>query len=132
MAVHPPAPPGLTDGRDYDGRVPVIRSLVRLIWLPVIVVFVIGEMLWVPTSQSIVARLAPEDVRGAYMGAFGAAPAIGFALSPLLGLSIRNEYGDDSMWFFFAAIGVVGVVLGAVGSTRAGRAGPPRLATGEA
>jgi len=66
------------------------------------------------------------------MGAFGAAPAIGFALSPLLGLSIRNAYGDASMWFFFAVVGVIAAVLGAIGSTRAGRAGPPRLAVGEA
>ena len=52
----------------------------------VVVIFVIGEMLWVPTSQSVVASLAPRDIRGAYMGAFGSAPAIGFALSPLIGL----------------------------------------------
>src|SRR5207237_1283418 len=36
-----------------------------------ILVFVIGEMLWVPTSQTIVAGLAPEAVRGADMGVFG-------------------------------------------------------------
>jgi predicted MFS family arabinose efflux permease len=80
----------------------------------VIVLFVIGEMLWVPTSQAIVAGLAPEDVRGAYMGAFGAAPAIGFALSPLIGLSLRNGYGDASMWVFFAATAVVAAVLGSI------------------
>jgi hypothetical protein len=34
----------------------------------VLVLFVIGEMLWVPVSQSAVAGLAPEDLRGAYMG----------------------------------------------------------------
>ena len=36
------------------------------------VIFVVGEMLWVPTSQAIAAELAPEDLRGAYMGAFNA------------------------------------------------------------
>ena len=42
------------------------------IWmfLVVMVIFVVGEMLWVPTSQAIAAELAPEDLRGAYMGAF--------------------------------------------------------------
>jgi dipeptide/tripeptide permease len=29
----------------------------------VLLVFVVGEMLWVPTSQAIVARLAPEERR---------------------------------------------------------------------
>jgi dipeptide/tripeptide permease len=48
-------------------------------------VFVIGEMLWVPSSQAIVARLAPVDLRGAYMGAFGSTAAVAFALAPYLG-----------------------------------------------
>jgi predicted MFS family arabinose efflux permease len=78
----------------------------------VIVVFVVGEMLWVPTSQAVVARLAPEDIRGAYMGAFGSAPAIGFALAPLIGFQVRNSFGDDATWAMFAGISVVAAVLG--------------------
>jgi predicted MFS family arabinose efflux permease len=80
----------------------------------VIVVFVVGEMLWVPTSQSVIAALAPDDLRGAYMGAFGSAAAVGFALAPLIGLSTRNAYGDASMWVLFAGISVVAAVLGAL------------------
>ena len=36
------------------------------------------------------------------MGAFGSAPAIGFALSPLIGLQVRNSFGDDATWTMFA------------------------------
>jgi MFS family permease len=78
----------------------------------VVVVFVIGEMLWVPTSQAVVAELAPQDLRGAYMGAFGSAPAIGFALAPLIGFQVRNIYGDDATWTMFAFLGVVAAMLG--------------------
>ncbi len=78
----------------------------------VVVVFVIGEMLWVPTSQAVVAELAPQDLRGAYMGAFGSAPAIGFALAPLIGFQVRNIYGDDETWTMFAFLGVVAAMLG--------------------
>ena len=46
---------------NWNGSAPVIAL--------VIVIFVIGEMLWVPTSQAVVAALAPADIRGAYMGA---------------------------------------------------------------
>ena len=53
-----------------------LSSAIPLI-VVVLVLFVIGEMLWVPTSQSIVAGLAPEDLRGAYMGAFGGTAAMG-------------------------------------------------------
>ena len=74
--------------------------------------FVIGEMLWVPTSQAVVGELAPADIRGAYMGAFGSAPAIGFAIAPLIGLQVRNSFGDDATWTMFAALGVVAGVLG--------------------
>jgi dipeptide/tripeptide permease len=78
----------------------------------VVVVFVFGEMLWVPTSQAVVADLAPADIRGAYMGAFGSAPAIGFALAPLIGLQMRNSFGDEATWAMFAGIGVIAAVLG--------------------
>ena len=79
----------------------------------VIAVFVVGEMLWVPTSQAIVAGLAPEDVRGAYMGAFGSTSSFGFALAPFLGLQIRGEAGDTAMWAFFAAASVLAGLTGA-------------------
>ena len=83
----------------------------------VVVVFVVGEMLWVPTSQAVVAELAPQDLRGAYMGAFGSAPAIGFALAPLIGLQMRNSFGDDATWTLFACLGVVAAVLGGLALT---------------
>ena len=99
------------------------HSLAAIVF--VIVVFVVGEMLWVPTSQAVVAELAPADIRGAYMGAFGSAPAIGFALAPLIGLQVRNSFGDEATWALFAVIGVVAAVLGGLAlaglDRRAGR-----------
>jgi predicted MFS family arabinose efflux permease len=78
-----------------------------------LLVFVLGEMLWVPTSQAIVAGLAPEDVRGAYMGAFGSMAAIGFALAPLLGLQVRESFGDAALWTVVASLSVVAAATGA-------------------
>lgn len=85
----------------------------------VIVVFVLGEMLWVPTSQSIIVGLAPEDLRGAYMGAFGTTGAVGFALAPFVGLQVRASAGDSAMWIMFAGLGVAAAVTGAVAARRA-------------
>jgi predicted MFS family arabinose efflux permease len=79
----------------------------------VILVFVVGEMLWVPTSQAVVAALAPADIRGAYMGAFGGTWSVGWAATPFLGLQVRHAYGDATMWVCVAAVGVVAGVLGA-------------------
>jgi predicted MFS family arabinose efflux permease len=81
--------------------------------ITVLVVFVIGEMLWAPTSTTIVADLAPDDIRGAYMGAFGSGAAIGFALAPLIGLQARNSFGDNFTWTMFAGISVVAAVMAA-------------------
>lgn len=88
-----------------------VTSLAALV--VVLLLFVLGEMLWVPTSQSVIASLAPEDVRGAYMGAFGATGAFGFALAPFAGLAIRDAAGDTAMWSFFAAVSIVAAIAGA-------------------
>jgi len=82
--------------------------------VPVIVLFVIGEMLWVPTSQAVVAALAPSDIRGAYMGAFGGTWSVGWALTPFLGLEVRSAYGDATMWMCVATVGVVAGIIGLV------------------
>ena len=89
--------------------------------LLVLVLFVIGEMLWVPTSQSIVAGLAPDDLRGAYMGAFGSMGAAGFALAPFTALQVRAASGDDAMWAMFAGISLVSALLGIVACRGVGR-----------
>jgi predicted MFS family arabinose efflux permease len=79
----------------------------------VVAVFVLGEMLWVPTSQAAVAAFAPADIRGAYMGFFGSSWSIAFALAPFLGLQIRSQWGDATMWTCVAAISVVAGIAGA-------------------
>jgi predicted MFS family arabinose efflux permease len=95
---------------NVDGSAPVIAF--------VIVLFVIGEMLWVPTSQAVVAALAPADIRGAYMGAFGGTWSVGWALTPFLGLQVRHAYGDATMWMCVAAVGVVAGVTGLLAARR--------------
>ena len=77
-----------------------------------IILFVFGEMLWVPTSQAVVAALAPTDLRGAYMGAFGGTWSVGWALTPFLGLQVREAYGDAVMWTAVATVGVLAGILG--------------------
>jgi len=77
-------------------------------------VFVIGEMLWVPTSQAVVARFAPPDLRGAYMGVYGSASQAAWALTPFAGLQVRHAFGDFSMWAVMAGISLVAAAAGAI------------------
>jgi predicted MFS family arabinose efflux permease len=104
-----------------NASVPVVLGILFL--------FVVGEMLWVPTSQTIVAGLAPADIRGAYMGAFGATGAIGFALAPYLGLQVREAFGDEALWIFEAALSLVAAATGAAACRIAlARGGEPSAA----
>ena len=80
----------------------------------VIVIFVVGEMLWVPTSQAVVAALAPADIRGAYMGAFSGTWSVGWAATPFLGLQVRSAYGDATMWVCVAIVGGIAGLTGFV------------------
>jgi MFS family permease len=80
----------------------------------VLALFVLGEMLWVPTSQAIVARMAPADVRGAYMGVFSSSSSIGFALGPLILLQLRGAEGDFAMWYFLATVSLAAGAFGAL------------------
>jgi predicted MFS family arabinose efflux permease len=91
---------------NWNGSAPVVAL--------VIVIFVTGEMLWVPTSQAVVAALAPADIRGAYMGIFGSTWSIGWALTPFLGLEVRNAYGDATMWMCVALVGITAGITGLI------------------
>jgi MFS family permease len=79
----------------------------------IVIVFVIGEMLWVPTSQSVASAFAPPDLRGAYMGVYGSASQAAFALTPFAGLQIRAAFGDAAMWRAVAVVSIVAAVAGA-------------------
>ncbi len=61
-------------------------------------------MLWVPTSQAVVARFAPADIRGAYMGVYGSAAQAAWSLTPFAGLQVRHAFGDVAMWAVVAGI----------------------------
>jgi predicted MFS family arabinose efflux permease len=89
------------------------------------VVFVVGEMLWVPTSQAVVAAFAPADIRGAYMGVFGSTSSVAFALTPFAGLQLRHAYGDEAMWAGLACISLVAAVGGALAARNARRSVVP-------
>ena len=90
----------------------------------VIVLFVFGEMLWIPSSQSVVAKLAPAELRGAYMGAFGISWSVSWALGPFLGLQVHEAFGDGATWVMFAAMSLVAGSVGAMAAAGAARGRP--------
>jgi MFS family permease len=80
---------------------------IYVLFLVAMVIITIGEMMVAPTSQALVAQLAPEDMRGRYMAVFGFTWVIPSAVGPLLaGLVMDNA---DPRWVWYAA-GLVGLV----------------------
>ncbi len=80
-----------------------------------VLVITVGEMLAVPTSQSLAALYAPEDYRGRYMAAFGLSWAIPSAVAPVAGGMLLDRGYANWVWYLggvlcaAAAIGFLGL-----------------------
>jgi MFS transporter len=92
-----------------SGKVAVIAA--------VIVVFVLGEMVWMPTSQAVAAQLAPPHARGTYFGALAAMTGPAWTLAPFVAFQLHSHGGATSVWLFFAAIAVGSAIAGAAAVT---------------
>jgi MFS family permease len=69
------------------------------LFLVAMVIITIGEMLVTPTAQSLVARLAPEDMRGRYMALYGLSWIVPNALGPLAAGILMDNYNPDWVWY---------------------------------
>jgi len=81
-----------------------------MLFLGAMVIITLGEMFVVPTSQAIVSHLAPEDMRGRYMAAYGFSWVISFAVGPLLAGLVMDNADPRWVWYGAALAGLVAVV----------------------
>jgi predicted MFS family arabinose efflux permease len=86
-------------------------SAVLPVVVVVLLVVVLGEMLWAPASEALIANLAPPGLRGVYLGTANAASWLGLSLAPAIGLQTRAAFGDAAMWILIAVVGVTGASL---------------------
>lgn len=86
-----------------------------------IVIFVVGEMLWVPTKQGVTAQLAPLHLRGSYFGALAAMTGPAWTIAPFIALRLREHAGVASVWILFATVAVLGAAAGVAATRAAGR-----------
>jgi predicted MFS family arabinose efflux permease len=63
-----------------------------------IAIWTCGEILFAPTSMSLVADLSPPDLRGAYQGAFALAFTAAFAAAPAIGGVTLAHAGARGLW----------------------------------
>ncbi len=80
------------------------------------VIITIGEMIVAPVGQALVAKFAPEEMRGRYMAVFGISWGIPFAIGPYLAGLILDNYDPRWLWYIAGVIGLL-AVFGFLGIT---------------
>ncbi len=75
------------------------------------IILTIGEMVVAPVTQALVARMAPEDMRGRYMAAYGFAWVVPSALAPLLAGVVMDRYDPRWVWYAAALLGMLSAVM---------------------
>lgn len=73
------------------------------------VIVTIGELIMTPTATTLVANLAPADMRGRYMSLYGLTWNAAAGIGPLLGGFLGDSLGPKSTWLGGLAIGIISV-----------------------
>ncbi len=81
-----------------------------VLFLTAMAILTIGEMLFVPSAQALAARMAPEDMRGRYMAAYGLSWSLPLIFSPLASGLIMDNLNPRWLWY---AVGLVGFAAAA-------------------
>jgi MFS family permease len=92
------------------------------LFLGAMVVITIGEMLVSPVSQAIVARLAPEAMRGRYMATYGFSWVLPTAIGPLLAGLVMDNVDPRWVWYSAGLLGLVAAAAFYLLELRTGRA----------
>jgi predicted MFS family arabinose efflux permease len=70
-----------------------------------VTIWTLAEILYVPAATSVVAGLAPPDLRGAYQGAFALAFTAAFAAAPAAGGYVMAHAGARWLWIGSLPVG---------------------------
>lgn len=74
------------------------------------VVITVGEMITIPVQQSLVARIAPEDMRGRYMAVSGLSFAIPSTVGPWAAGLVMDNYNPNWVWYICGIISLLAMV----------------------
>ena len=81
-----------------------------LFFIVAMVIITFGEMIVSPVSQALVAKFAPEKMRGRYMAVFGISWGIPFAVGPVLAGIVLDNYDPRLLWYIAGGVGLLAVV----------------------
>jgi MFS family permease len=76
------------------------------LYLVGVTLWTVGEVIGFPAGATLVADLAPVELRGRYQGAFSMSWGVAFALAPLLAGEVMAGYGARTLWLGCLALGI--------------------------
>jgi MFS family permease len=88
--------------------------------LAMVVVWTFGEMMLFPAMAAHLGEIAPESLRGTYMGAYSMSLSVALTLGPWLGTQLLAVAGPAGVWSVMFALGALAALLMAY-------AAPPHL-----
>ncbi len=88
-------------------------------WLSM-VIMTVGELIMTPTATTLVANLAPPDMRGRYMSLYGLTWGVAAGIGPILGGLLNDQYGPLAIWMGAGIIGVSSALAFLLFSRRSG------------
>lgn len=99
-------------GSFWTGLAALAAALSHNVWLFLLsmVILTIGELIWAPTSISFVARIAPIDMRGRYMGIYGMVGGIAWGIGPIASGLVYDNIAPVSVWYLTLGLAMVGTV----------------------
>lgn len=71
------------------------------------VVMTLGELIMTPTATTLVANLAPADMRGRYMSLYGLTWGVASGIGPVMGGFLNDNLGPFYIWYGAGVIGLV-------------------------
>ena len=80
------------------------------LFLVAVITITIGEMIFYPTSQTLAASFAPENMRGRYMAVYGLAWAIPATIGPAAAGLILDNYNPNLLWYIGGLLCVVAAI----------------------
>lgn len=71
-----------------------------------VAVWTLGEIVQSPVAPSVVADLAPGELRGSYQGVYHMMWGLASSAAPALGGAVLGRYGSPSLWVGCMALGI--------------------------
>ena len=89
----------------------LLYGFVGTFWLFAVAmaIITIGEMVTIPIANAVVAKFAPEEMRGRYTFVYGNSWGISFAVGPFLAGLVLDNYDPNLLWYACGVIGMIAV-----------------------